>query len=61
LAHKKLDTTVAAAYGWAPDLTDNRILERLLALNLKRAELEEAAKLAKPKRTSREKVADEMI
>jgi len=28
---------VAAAYGWPADLTDDAILERLLALNLERA------------------------
>ncbi len=33
-AHKKLDTAVAAAYGWPADLTDDAILEKLLALNL---------------------------
>lgn len=37
LAHRKLDATVAAAYGWPADLTDDAILERLLALNLERA------------------------
>jgi len=36
-AHKKLDQAVFAAYGWPPDLTDEQILERLLALNLERA------------------------
>ena len=36
LAHKKLDAAVAAAYGWPADLTDEQILERLLALNLER-------------------------
>jgi hypothetical protein len=61
LAHKKLDAAVAAAYGWPADLSDEQILERLLALNLERAKLEEAVKPAKPKRTSREKVAEEMI
>jgi hypothetical protein len=40
LAHKKLDAAVAAAYGWPVDLTDEQILERLLALNLERAEQE---------------------
>lgn len=35
LAHRKLDAAVAAAYGWPADLTDDAILERLLALNLK--------------------------
>lgn len=37
LAHKRLDEAVFAAYGWPPDLTDEQILERLLALNLERA------------------------
>ena len=31
LAHKKLDAAVAAAYGWPADLTDEQILEGLLA------------------------------
>ncbi len=31
--HAKLDVAVAAAYGWPSDLTDDAILERLLALN----------------------------
>ena len=43
LAHKKLDAAVAAAYGWPADLSDEQILERLLALNLERAKQEEAA------------------
>jgi hypothetical protein len=38
LAHKKLDETVFAAYGWPSDLADEEILETLLALNLGRAE-----------------------
>lgn len=37
LAHKRLDEAVFAAYGWPNDLTDEQILERLLALNLERA------------------------
>ena len=37
LAHRRLDEAVAAAYGWPADLTDEQILERLLALNLERA------------------------
>ncbi len=40
LAHRELDAAVAAAYGWAdyaPDLPDDEILRRLLALNLQRA------------------------
>jgi hypothetical protein len=36
IAHRKLDAAVAAAYGWPADLTDDAILERLLALNLER-------------------------
>jgi hypothetical protein len=61
LAHKKLDVAVAAAYGWPADLTDERILEKLLALNLERAaEESKAASLKKP-RTSRSKHADELI
>ncbi len=67
LAHKKLDAAVAAAYGWVRagqatvDLSDEQILEKLLALNLERAgEEANAAKVKQPK-TSREKKADEMI
>jgi hypothetical protein len=61
LAHKKLDATVAAAYGWPADLNDEQILEKLLALNLERfAEEETTAKVKKPK-TSREKLADELL
>lgn len=37
LAHRKLDAAVFAAYGWDPDLSDEEILEKLLALNLERA------------------------
>lgn len=37
LAHRKLDEAVFDAYGWPPDLSDEEILERLLALNLERA------------------------
>lgn len=37
LAHKRLDQAVFAAYGWPSTLTDEEILERLLALNLERA------------------------
>jgi hypothetical protein len=33
--HEKLDTAVAAAYGFPPDLPDEQILEKLLELNLK--------------------------
>jgi hypothetical protein len=37
LAHRALDRAVLAAYGWPPDLGDEAILERLLALNRERA------------------------
>ncbi|MFO0812218.1 MAG: type IIL restriction-modification enzyme MmeI [Gemmatales bacterium] len=37
LAHKKLDEAVFAAYGWPPDMKDEEILAKLLALNLERA------------------------
>ena len=39
-AHAQLDAAVATAYGWAdftPDMSDDEILRRLLALNLQRA------------------------
>ena len=39
MAHKALDAVVAAAYGWAdytPEMADEEILARLLALNLER-------------------------
>jgi hypothetical protein len=61
LAHKRLDAAVAAAYGWPADLSDDQILEKLLALNLARAAEEaKSAKTGKPK-TTRAKMADEMI
>ncbi|MBX3735807.1 MAG: class I SAM-dependent DNA methyltransferase [Candidatus Didemnitutus sp.] len=61
-AHQKLDAAVAAAYGWPADLSDEQILERLLALNLSRAAAETAA-TAKPKtrKPQREKSDDELI
>jgi hypothetical protein len=37
LAHERLDRAVLDACGWPHDLTDEQILERLLALNLERA------------------------
>jgi hypothetical protein len=37
LAHRKLDAAVCDAYGWPHHLSDEEILERLLALNLERA------------------------
>ncbi len=36
-AHSALDEAVFAAYGWPSSLSDEEILERLLALNLERA------------------------
>ncbi|HYP40715.1 MAG TPA: class I SAM-dependent DNA methyltransferase, partial [Chloroflexia bacterium] len=36
-AHRRLDHAVLDAYAWPHDLTDEQILERLLALNLERA------------------------
>ena len=61
LAHRKLDVAVAEAYGWPADLSDEQILERLLALNLERAAEEaKTTKVKKPK-TSRAKHDDEML
>ena len=42
LAHRRLDRAVLDAYGWPPDLSDDEILARLLALNLERAGQESA-------------------
>lgn len=36
-AHESLDKAVAAAYGWQANLTDEQVLEKLLALNLERS------------------------
>jgi hypothetical protein len=60
LAHRNLDAAVAAAYGFPADLTDDQILERLLALNLERAATERAAG-ATAKRGTRAKRDDELI
>ena len=38
--HARLDAAVADAYGWPADLVDREILERLLELNLERADAE---------------------
>ncbi|MCX6096834.1 MAG: hypothetical protein NT125_09065 [Candidatus Bipolaricaulota bacterium] len=40
LAHQRLDHAVLEAYAWPHDLSDDQILERLLALNLERARTE---------------------
>ena len=37
LAHDKLDAAVFAAYAWPAALTDEQLLEKLLALNLERS------------------------
>ena len=37
LAHEQLDRAVLDAYGWPHDLSDEALLERLLALNGERA------------------------
>ena len=42
LAHDKLDAAVFAAYAWPPSLTNDELLEDLLALNLDRAVAEDA-------------------
>jgi hypothetical protein len=61
LAHKKLDAAVAAANGFPADLTDEQILEKLLALNRARAAEEaKAAKVKQPK-TQRTKQMDELV
>ena len=36
LAHQALDAAVFAAYGWPQNLSDEEILEQLLAMNLHR-------------------------
>ncbi len=40
-AHRKLDDAVLDAYGWSRDLPADEILEKLLALNLERANVNE--------------------
>ena len=37
LAHERLDEAVFAAYGWPPGLSEEEVLQRLLALNLERS------------------------
>jgi hypothetical protein len=43
--HDELDAAVFDAYGWPPDLTDEQILEKLVALNAERAEEEERGQI----------------
>jgi hypothetical protein len=38
MAHEALDDAVFAAYGWDPAMSDEQLLEALLALNLERAQ-----------------------
>jgi type II restriction/modification system DNA methylase subunit YeeA len=59
-AHAKLDAAVTAAYGFGVDLTDEQILEKLLALNLERAAAEKKSSAPK-RRASRAKSAEELI
>jgi hypothetical protein len=62
LAHKKLDAAVAAAYGWPADLSDEQILERLLALNLERAAEEaKASQAPKGRAGQRDKAEHELV
>ena len=58
-AHKSLDAAVAAAYGWPANLSDEEILEKLLALNLARAA--EEAKAAKTKLTPKQRVESNLV
>ncbi|MCU0784339.1 MAG: class I SAM-dependent DNA methyltransferase [Verrucomicrobia bacterium] len=61
LAHKKLDAAAAAAYGWPADLSDEQILEKLLALNLARAAEEAKAEKDKKPKAQRTKHAEELL
>jgi type II restriction/modification system DNA methylase subunit YeeA len=60
-AHAKLDAAVAIAYGFSLDLTDEQILEHLLALNLERAAAEKKSAGAPKNRASRTKLEEELI
>jgi type II restriction/modification system DNA methylase subunit YeeA len=62
-AHAKLDAAVAAAYVFVVDLTNEQILEKLLTLNIERAndETKSAAKQRNGKKISRVKSEHEMI
>ena len=35
--HEQIDAAVGRAYGWSPDLSDDEVLDRLVALNAERA------------------------
>jgi hypothetical protein len=43
--HTRLDTAVAAAYGWPADLPEEEVLARLVALNRERAAEEKEGKV----------------
>jgi len=58
--HAKLDAAVAQAYGFPVDLTDEQILERLLALNQQRIVDEKPATKKQP-RGSRAKTDEEFV
>ena len=60
LAHKELDAAVAEAYGWAdytPDMPDEEILRRLLALNLERSTMV-SGEVALPRGDAKEILAE---
>lgn len=59
-AHAKLDSAVAHAYGFPVDLTDEQILDRLLALNQQRIADEKPATKKQP-RVSRAKTDEEFV
>ena len=61
LAHQRLDAAVADAYGWPADLSEEQILERLLALNLERAAEEAKAAHEQKPRATRQKRPDELV
>jgi len=61
-AHAKVDAAVAAAYSFNVDLTNEQILERLLALNRDRAEGEKLKKQTiRAPRTSRDRNEAEFV
>jgi hypothetical protein len=60
-AHAKLDAAVAVAYGCPSELSDDAILEKMLALNLERAADEANAARNKKPKASRDKNDDEML
>ncbi len=62
-AHRELDAFVAAAYGWAdysPEMPDEEILRRLLALNLERAEIERQLEIERQRMKERRAVPSKL-